>query len=111
MDQFVVNTPGQQLKGFGCKGDNNRYHDGKIFNNAATGVIWIENQITLGSGDMLIAKKTFEQWLSKKAWVEIKLFHSNNGVFTVNEFLDNHKEKHQIQSFSGVGAQHQNAKA
>ena len=111
MDQFVVKTPGRQLEGYGREGENNRYHGGTIFNDAATGIIWVENQITLGAGDTLIAKQTFEDWLRDTAFVEIKHIHSDNGVFTAEEFQDDCKEKNQKQTFSGVGAQHQNAKA
>ena len=50
MDQFVVKTPGRQLDGYGREGESNRYHVGTIFNDAASGVIWVENQISLGSG-------------------------------------------------------------
>ena len=45
------------------------------------------------------------------AHVEVCHLHSDNGVFTAEEFRDDCKEKDQTQSFSGVGAQHQNARA
>ena len=110
-DQFVVKTPGQQLEGYGREGINNRYHGGTIFNNAATGIIWVEKQITLGAGDTLIAKQTFEDWLRDTAQVEIQHIHSDNGVFTADEFQEDCSEKNQNQTFSSMGAQHQNAKA
>jgi len=71
----------------------------------------VENQITLGAGDTLIAKQTFEDWLRDTAEVEIQHINSDNGVLTAEEFRDDCKEKSQKQTFSGVGAQHQNAKA
>ena len=111
MDQFVVKTPGRQLEGYGRESDSNRYHGGTIFNDAATGVIWVENQISLGAGETILAKEVFEQWLYEEAFVEIKHIHSDNGVFTAEEFKEDCAEKNQKQSFSGVGAQHQNAKA
>ena len=58
-----------------------------------------------------MAKEVFEEWLKEQAWVEIKHYHSDNGVFTAEDFREDCKEKYQKQSFSGVGAQHQNAKA
>ena len=58
-----------------------------------------------------MAKEVFEEWLKEKAWVQIKHYHSDNGVSTAEEFREDCKEKNQKQSFSGVGAQHQNAKA
>lgn len=111
MDQFVVKTPGRLLEGFGREGANNRYHGGTIFNDAATGILWIENQVSLGAGETIMAKEAFEQWLREVACVEIKHLHSDNGVFTAEEFQADCKDKDQSQSFSGVGAQFQNAKA
>jgi hypothetical protein len=111
MDQFVVKTPGRLLEGYGREGEANRYHGGTIFNDAATGIIWVENQVSLGAGETLMAKEVFENWLREQAWVEIKHIHSDNGVFTAEEFREDCEQKHQKQTFSGVGAQHQNAKA
>ena len=72
MDQFVLKTPGRQQDGYGREGENNRYHGGTIFNDAASGIIWAENQISLGAGDTIMAKDVFEEWLKEKAWVKIK---------------------------------------
>ena len=41
----------------------------------------------------------------------MKHLHSDNGVFTAEEFREDCKDKSQSESFSGVGAQHQNAEA
>ena len=61
MDQFVVKTPGRLEGGYGREGANNRYHGGTIFNDAASGIIWVENQVSLGAGETIMAKETFEQ--------------------------------------------------
>ena len=63
MDPFVVKTPGRQLDGYGREGENNRYHGGTIFNDAASGVIWVENQISLGAGETIMWNEAFEEWL------------------------------------------------
>ena len=55
MDQFVVNTPGQLLTVCGQEGDNNHYHGRTIFNDAATGAMWVENQVSLGAGETIMA--------------------------------------------------------
>ena len=47
----------------------------------------------------------------RKSWVKIKHYHRDNGMFAAEEFREDCKEKNQKLSFSGVGAQHQNAKA
>ncbi len=41
----------------------------------------------------------------------MKHFHGNNGIFSSEEYRLECSEKKQLQSFSGVGAQHQNSKA
>ncbi len=43
--------------------------------------------------------------------MEVKHYHGNNGIFSTEEYCLECKEKGQSQSFSGVGAQHQNAGA
>ena len=108
-DQFVVNTPGRLLSGFGREDDRNKFHGGTIFQDAATGIIWVECQVSLGAGETVMSKVRFEEWLWEMAAAEIKHLHSDNGVFTADMFRDDCKMKHQSQSFSGVGAKHQNS--
>ena len=93
MDQFIVKTPGRLLEGFGQEGANNRFHGGTIFNDAATGILWVENQVSLGAGKTILAKESFEQWLRETAGAEIKHLHSDNGVFNADEFVADCKDK------------------
>ena len=44
-DQFVVNKPERISSGFGRERHKNRYHGGTIYNDAASGLIWVENQV------------------------------------------------------------------
>ncbi len=111
MDQFVCRTSGRLPTGYGREGPTNRYHGGIIFNDAATGIIWVENQVSLGAAETLMSKERFEQWLYELACVEIKHYRSDNGVFTAEEFREECVKLNQGQSFSGVGAQHQNSRA
>jgi transposase InsO family protein len=87
------------------------YHGGTIFRDAASKYIHVENQVSLGAGDTTVAKLKFEEWLWEQARVSVRHYHSDNGVFQAEIFTDACKEAHQTQSFSGVGAQHQNAEA
>ena len=73
------------------------------------GIIWVKNQILLGAFETISSKSRFEEWLWELACVEIKQYRSDNGVFTAKEFREDRKNKDQKQSFSGVGAKHQNA--
>ena len=91
----------------------NMFHGGTIFWDAASKIIHIKNQVSLGAGETLASKVSFEQWpwLWEILVARLKHYHSNNGIFASAEFLKKCKEDYQMQSFSGVGAQHQNAEA
>ena len=78
---------------------------------AASGLIWVENQVSLGANETIMGRERFEQWIYDHAFVEIKHFHGDNGIFSSEEYRDDCADKMQSQSFSGVGAQHQNSKA
>ncbi len=38
-DQYVVNTPGQLLSGYGREAPHNQFHGGTLFHDAATGLM------------------------------------------------------------------------
>ena len=97
--------------GYGREGQNNRHHGGTIFNDTSSGVIWIESQVLLGAVDTVGSKACFEQLLWEQVCLEVKHYRSDNGVFTAEEFREVCTDKNQKQSFSGVGAQHQNTRA
>jgi hypothetical protein len=58
-----------------------------------------------------MGKARFEQWLWDQCVSEVKHYHGDNGIFSAEEYHHNCDEKGQNQSFFGVGAQHQNARA
>ncbi len=62
-DQFVCRTPGRLPSGFGCESCNGRFHGGTIYNDAASGLIWVENQVSPGASETIMGKERFEQWL------------------------------------------------
>jgi hypothetical protein len=103
-DQFVCRTPGRLPSGYGCEGRNGRFHGGKIYNDAASGLIWVENQVSLRASKTIMGKEQFEQWLYKTTCVEVKHFHGNNGIFSSEEYRLECSEKKQLQSFLGVEA-------
>ena len=55
-NQFVVKTPGRLPSKFGRERHNNRFHCGTIYNDAASGLIWVENQVSLGAKKLLLAR-------------------------------------------------------
>ena len=110
-DQFVCKTPGRQMKGFGREGAHGCYQGGTIYHDAASGLIWVENQVSLGASETIMGKERFEQWLYDTAYVEVKHYHGDNGIFAADQYRQECIDKGQTQTFSGVGAQFQNAKA
>ncbi len=58
-----------------------------------------------------MGKEHFEQWLYDISCIEVKHFHGDNGIFSSEEYRLECSEKKQLQSFLGVGGQHQNSKA
>ncbi len=58
-----------------------------------------------------MGKACFEQWLWDQCVSKVKHYHCDNCIFSAKEYRRDCDEKGQSQSFSGVGAQHQNAPA
>jgi hypothetical protein len=110
-DQFICKTPGCLPTGYGQESQDRCFQGGTIFNDAASGLIWVENQVSLDTREMVMGKSCFEQWLFDQCVCEVKHYHGDDGIFSAEEFWRDCEEKQQGQSFSGVGAQHQNAHA
>ena len=89
----------------------NMFHGGTIFCDAALKLIHVKNQVSLGAGETLSTKLRFEEGLWEAAMAQVKHYHSDNGIFAVEEFRHQCKEDLQTESFSGVGEQHQNTEA
>jgi hypothetical protein len=85
---------------------NDIFRRGKIYNDAASGLIWVENQVSLGANETVMGKACFEQWLWDMAYAKVKHYPGNNGFFSAEEYRQECMDKGQSQSFSGVGAQH-----
>lgn len=111
MDQYISKTSGRLPTGYGREKPENRYSGGTIFNDAASGAIWVENQVSLGAFETVMSKRKFEEWLYELARVEVSHYRSDNGIFVSEEFKEECKNLNQQQTFSGVGAQHMNARA
>ena len=55
-DQFVVRTPGIPPTGYGRERRQNCFHGGTIYNDATSGLIWVENQVSLGANKTVLGK-------------------------------------------------------
>ncbi len=108
-DQFIYKTPGHLPEGYGHESKEWHFQGGTIYNDAALGLIWNENQVSLGANETVMGKACFEQWLWDTAFAKVKHYHGNNGIFSAGENCQECLDKGQSQSFSSVGAQHQNA--
>ena len=71
----------------------------------------MQPQVSLGAGETVLGKGAFEDWIWNLAGILAQHYHSDNGVFQAQHFRDDCISKEQTQSFSGVGAKHQNARA
>ena len=60
---FVVNNTGQLPTGYGQEYSSSRFHGGTLYSDDATSIIWVENQVSLGSIEIFLGKERFEQWL------------------------------------------------
>ncbi len=69
-DQFICRTPGQLPKGNGCESADRHFQGGTIYNDAASGLIWVENQVSLGANETVMGKSHFEQWLWDIAYMK-----------------------------------------
>ena len=103
-DQFVVAHPGRLFDGYGKEPPEKCCNGGTIFVDAATGLVYPVPQVSLGADETVQAKSLFEEWLFQLSMCEVKHYHSDNGVFTADEFLEDCEAKDQTQSMSGVGA-------
>ena len=59
-DQFVVHTPGRKLNGYGREGKELCYSGGTLYADAASRLIRVEPQVSLGAGETVNGKAKFE---------------------------------------------------
>ena len=101
-DQFVCKNPGRLPSGFGRERHQNRFHGGTIYNDAASGLIWVKNQVSLGANKTILGKSRFEQWLWEQAVAEVSHYHSDNGIFVSKAYRKDCEGKVQIQIFQAL---------
>ena len=107
----MVKNPGRLPSGLDRERDNNRFHGGNIYNDAASGLIWVDNQVSLRPNENIVGNSRFEQWLWEQAVAEVSHYHSDNGIFVKDAYCKDCEGQVQTQRFSGVGAQHQNSRS
>jgi hypothetical protein len=81
-----------------------------IFCDAASGLIHVEHQVSLGASDTINAKDNFER-MSLQHGVVIDSYHTDNGTFKSRRFVEEIRSNVQSIRYSGVGAKWQNGVA
>ena len=68
-------------------------------------------QVSVGVNETIVRKHKFEQWIYDLATVCVKKYHSDSDIYDLSAFREDCAAQDQNQTFSGVGAKHQNAVA
>ena len=106
VDHFESSQPGRMYSTkTGSKAAT--YCGGAIFVDHATGFISVQHQQTFGAADTIKAKLQFERTAFDDG-VVVQDYHTDNGVFSAKEFLNELVTKGQRIRFAGSGAAHQN---
>ncbi len=53
-DQFICKTPGRLPTGYGRESQDRRFQSGTMYADAASGLIWVENQVSLGANETVM---------------------------------------------------------
>jgi hypothetical protein len=109
VDQYESRARGRT---FASKGASSslQYVGGTLFYDAASGYISIHHQHGFTSAETIQSKIKFEQE-AKQAGVAVGEYHTDNGVFNAQSFIQEIADKGQGIRFSGVSAHHQNGAA
>ncbi len=60
-DQFICKTPGRLPTGYRRKSQDRHYQGGTIFNDEASGLIRVENEVSLDANKTVMGKTHFKQ--------------------------------------------------
>jgi hypothetical protein len=110
IDQYISALPGQLPHTKGKESKKDRYHGGTIFMDHSSQYFYLQNQVSLTTGETLQSKRIFKQF-AQTSGVKIKGYRANNVPFGNDDFCNNVQQHGQTIDFSGVGAHHQNGVA
>jgi hypothetical protein len=109
VDQYESRSPGRTLLSKGGS-SSLKFVGGTLFYDAASGYISVQHQHGFTAAETIQSKMRFEQE-ALQAGVSIKEYHTDNGVFKAQEFMNELSTKGQGIRFSGVSAHFQNGAA
>jgi hypothetical protein len=108
-DQYESRQPGRAFTTKGLSSSSN-FNGGTLFVDAASHYIFVSHQVGSTATETIQSKIKFERE-AMTCGVEVKAYHTDNGIFTSKEFMRDLAEKGQGIKMSGVSAQFQNGAA
>ena len=111
VDHYQSAATGRLYSSRGSTQDSHKFHGGAIFVDHASGKVSICHQISLSGPDTIKAKLHFEKDAYDDGVIIQSYYHTDNGVFTSKQFMDELLDHRQTIRFSGSGAAHQNGVA
>ena len=61
-NKFICKNPGQLPTGYVKDSSDRHFKGGTIYNDAASGLICVENQVSIGSNKTVMGNSRFEKW-------------------------------------------------
>ena len=109
-DRYVSPVRGRGLSGYGRNTVTHGYTGGALYVDHASGKIFHHPQTDLSATSTIHGKQLVEA-AAREIGRTVKAYHSDNGVFSSQEFKAHCTSLGQCITFSGVGAHHQNGVA
>jgi transposase InsO family protein len=107
VNHFIVKEKGRLFDSKGKTPDHIMYTGGCIFYDHGSQFISIKLQVHLNVQETIAAKLAFEREMWQYG-VIISSYHTDNGVFSSKDFIQEIESNLQLVKFSGVGGHHQN---
>jgi hypothetical protein len=109
-DQYVSKQTGRLPHMKGKEKESERFVGGTIYVDEATGLVFVQHQVSLGAAETIRGKHLFER-VAGTCGVSIRNYRGDNGVFKAAEYVKDLNDRGQTIKYSGVGAHHQNGVA
>ena len=109
VDQLVSPTPGLVAQITGIL-TTKRYKYATVFVDQYSSLGYVYLQKTVTAEETILGKKAIEQYAAQRG-VQIKAYHADDGIFRVNKWVHECRIQHQLLTFAGVNANHQNVHA
>ncbi len=109
-DQFESRALGHVFGGRGASISRCKYKGGTLFCDAASNKIFVVHQVGFTPEETIGAKHRFEREAASVG-VDVKMYSSDNGIYTSKGFKNELEKDRQSIQHSGVGGHHHNATA